>query len=80
MLCRDEWEIERSTLHFTKKLGHGNFGEVWEGIWNGTTQVAIKTLKTGNTYTHLHTHLQIRTYIMYTGRYACTLIRIRLNT
>lgn len=44
---RDEWEIERSTLKFTKKLGQGNFGEVWEGVWNGTTQVAIKTLKAG---------------------------------
>ncbi|CAI8047935.1 Tyrosine-protein kinase SRK3 (Fragment) [Geodia barretti] len=44
---RDEWEIERATLKFTRKLGHGNFGEVWEGLWNGTTQVAIKTLKTG---------------------------------
>ena len=46
-ISRDEWEIERSTLQFTKKLGHGNFGEVWEGMWNGTTQVAIKTLKPG---------------------------------
>lgn len=23
------------------------FGEVWKGTWNGTTQVAIKTLKAG---------------------------------
>ena len=45
--CRDEWEIDRSTLVFQKKLGQGNFGEVWSGIWNGTTPVAIKTLKAG---------------------------------
>ena len=44
---RDEWEIERSTLQFQKKLGQGNFGEVWSGMWNESTLVAIKTLKTG---------------------------------
>ena len=55
---RDEWEIERNTLKFTRKLGHGNFGEVWEGEWNGTTQVAIKTLKTG-VYTYMHTHMYL---------------------
>ena len=47
LLSRDEWEIDRSTLVFQKKLGQGNFGEVWAGIWNATTPVAIKTLKTG---------------------------------
>ena len=46
---RDEWEIDRSTLQFNKKLGQGNFGEVWSGLWNQTTPVAIKTLKPGNT-------------------------------
>ena len=49
-LFRDEWEIDRSTLQFQKKLGAGNFGEVWSGMWNGTTPVAIKTLKTGMQY------------------------------
>ncbi|CAB4061622.1 FRK [Lepeophtheirus salmonis] len=43
---RDQWEIERSSLKFNRKLGHGQFGEVWEGLWNNTTPVAIKTLKT----------------------------------
>lgn len=28
-------------------MGHGQFGEVWEGLWNNTTPVAIKTLKPG---------------------------------
>ncbi|KAG5881596.1 hypothetical protein JTB14_031070 [Gonioctena quinquepunctata] len=44
---RDQWEIERSSLKFIRKLGHGQFGEVWEGMWNNTTAVAIKTLKPG---------------------------------
>lgn len=44
---RDQWEIERSSLKFIRKLGHGQFGEVWEGMWNNTTPVAIKTLKPG---------------------------------
>jgi serine/threonine protein kinase len=49
---KDMWEIPRETLQFKKKLGSGQFGDVWEGLWNhtlgfGTRQVAIKTLKTG---------------------------------
>ena len=40
-------EIERKSIHFAKKLGAGQFGEVWVGIWNGTTEVAVKTLKPG---------------------------------
>ena len=44
---RDEWEIERKTLKMNKKLGQGNFGEVWSGLWNDSTPVAIKTLKPG---------------------------------
>lgn len=41
----DLWEIPRDTLRLIKRLGQGNFGEVWEGMWNDTTPVAIKTLK-----------------------------------
>ena len=44
---RDQWEIDRSSLKFVRKLGQGQFGEVWEGLWNNTTPVAIKTLKPG---------------------------------
>ena len=43
----DKWEINRSELTFKTRLGAGNFGEVWEGLWNKTTKVAIKTLKEG---------------------------------
>uniref|UniRef100_A0A8D9BT61 non-specific protein-tyrosine kinase n=1 Tax=Cacopsylla melanoneura TaxID=428564 RepID=A0A8D9BT61_9HEMI len=44
---RDQWEIDRTSLKFVRKLGSGQFGEVWEGLWNNTTPVAIKTLKMG---------------------------------
>ena len=30
-----------------RRLGAGQFGEVWEGLWNKTTSVAVKTLKPG---------------------------------
>ncbi|XP_052443187.1 tyrosine-protein kinase SRK2 [Carassius gibelio] len=43
----DQWEIPRSSLKLLKKLGAGQFGEVFEGIWNGSTAVAVKTLKPG---------------------------------
>ncbi|XP_031630743.1 tyrosine-protein kinase Src42A isoform X2 [Contarinia nasturtii] len=44
---RDQWEIDRGSLKFVRKLGSGQFGDVWEGLWNNTTPVAIKTLKSG---------------------------------
>lgn len=43
----DQWEIDRNSLRFVKKLGSGQFGDVWEGLWNNSTPVAIKTLKSG---------------------------------
>lgn len=57
----DHWEIKRSSLQLLKKLGAGQFGEVFEGIWNDTTAVAVKTLKPG-TYTNrdkMDTHIYI---------------------
>ncbi|XP_026686139.1 tyrosine-protein kinase Src64B [Diaphorina citri] len=30
---RDSWEIDRSEIVLIKKLGQGNFGEVWYGKW-----------------------------------------------
>ena len=40
-------EIDRNDLEFRKELGGGNFGKVYHGIYRGSTEVAIKTLKTG---------------------------------
>ena len=31
-----------------RKLGSGQFGEVWEGLWNNHTPVAVKSLKEGS--------------------------------
>lgn len=43
----DQWEIDRKSVQLLKRLGSGQFGEVWEGLWNNTTPVAVKTLKPG---------------------------------
>ncbi|XP_070557162.1 tyrosine-protein kinase yes-like [Ptychodera flava] len=44
----DKWEIPRESLTLVKKLGAGQFGEVWQGMWNNVTKVAVKTLKPGS--------------------------------
>ena len=41
------WEIDRKFIRLAKKLGTGQSGEVRMGIWNGTTEVAVKIFKTG---------------------------------
>ncbi|XP_049613892.1 tyrosine-protein kinase FRK [Syngnathus scovelli] len=43
----DQWEIDRNSIKLLHKLGAGQFGEVYEGLWNDTTAVAVKTLKPG---------------------------------
>ena len=42
---QESWEIDRKSIRFIRKLGAGLFSEVWQGIWNDTTEVAVKTLK-----------------------------------
>lgn len=44
----DQWEIDRKSVQLLKRLGSGQFGEVWEGLWNNTTSVAVKTLRPGS--------------------------------
>ncbi|XP_041828665.1 tyrosine-protein kinase Lck [Melanotaenia boesemani] len=44
---QDEWEIPRESLKLERKLGAGQFGEVWMGIYNNDRKVAIKNLKMG---------------------------------
>ena len=45
--ANEAWEIDRKSIHLVKKLGAGRFGEVWMGIWNNTTEVAVKALEPG---------------------------------
>ena len=45
--ANDEWEIDRRQIRLIRRLGAGRFGEVWEGQWNNSTPVAVKTLKPG---------------------------------
>ncbi|MGH0160175.1 UNVERIFIED_CONTAM: hypothetical protein FKN15_058408 [Acipenser sinensis] len=45
---QDEWEIPRETLKMVKKLGAGQFGEVWMGYYKSNQKVAIKSLKEGS--------------------------------
>ena len=43
----EEWEIDRKQIRLFGRLGAGRFGEVWKGLWNTTTSVAVKTLMPG---------------------------------
>ncbi|XP_034497114.1 tyrosine-protein kinase Srms isoform X2 [Ailuropoda melanoleuca] len=42
---QDKWERPRSEFALRRKLGEGYFGEVWEGLWLGSTPVAVKVIK-----------------------------------
>ena len=44
---RDQYEIPKSQIQLLRKLGAGNFGEVWKGSWQNRVDVAVKTLKPG---------------------------------
>ena len=41
----ENWEIDRRQIRITKKLMSDEFVEVWEGLWNGRTPVAVKVPK-----------------------------------
>ncbi|XP_062849605.1 tyrosine-protein kinase Lyn-like [Trichomycterus rosablanca] len=43
----DVWEISKENLQMVKRLGAGQFGEVWMAEYKNTTKVAVKTLKPG---------------------------------
>ena len=37
-----------SDIEILKKIGTGNFGEVYKGVWQGTTPVALERLRESN--------------------------------
>ncbi|XP_075294468.1 tyrosine-protein kinase HCK [Opisthocomus hoazin] len=46
---KDAWEIPRESLRLERKLGAGQFGEVWMATYNKHTKVAVKTMRPGST-------------------------------
>ncbi|XP_002730654.1 tyrosine-protein kinase fyna-like [Saccoglossus kowalevskii] len=46
-LGHDKWEIPRESLTLINILGSGTFADVWKGLWNQTTKVAVKQIKPG---------------------------------
>ncbi|NXH13829.1 HCK kinase, partial [Bucco capensis] len=45
---KDAWEIPRESLRLERKLGAGQFGEVWMATYEQHTKVAVKTMKPGS--------------------------------
>eukprot|EP01099_Mayorella_cantabrigiensis_P000303 TRINITY_DN1142_c0_g1_i1.p1 TRINITY_DN1142_c0_g1~~TRINITY_DN1142_c0_g1_i1.p1 ORF type:complete len:531 (-),score=145.55 TRINITY_DN1142_c0_g1_i1:442-1884(-) len=45
---RQTWVIPESEIERIETIGQGQFGSVYKGIWKGTTEVAVKELKTQN--------------------------------
>lgn len=46
----DKWEMERTDITMKHKLGGGQYGEVYEGVWKKyNLTVAVKTLKVKKT-------------------------------
>uniref|UniRef100_A0AC34FHA0 Tyrosine-protein kinase n=1 Tax=Panagrolaimus sp. ES5 TaxID=591445 RepID=A0AC34FHA0_9BILA len=45
---KNNWEIPRAELQMIEKIGTGNFGAVYAGLWRKKVEVAIKTLKHGS--------------------------------
>lgn len=60
----DKWEMERTDITMKHKLGGGQYGEVYVGVWKKyNLTVAVKTLKVsrlrGGTSMVLQHHLQV---------------------
>ncbi|XP_066300499.1 uncharacterized protein [Branchiostoma lanceolatum] len=39
------WEISRENIKLLRKIGQGNFGDVFQGLWKENVEVAVKTAK-----------------------------------
>lgn len=44
-----QWQLLPDMLQLTDKIGEGNFGDVWRGIYGGDKPVAVKSLKLDHT-------------------------------
>ena len=49
-IAKDKLEIDRSSIKLQRRLGAGQFGEVWQGLWDGTTNVAVRSVKPGTLF------------------------------
>lgn len=47
----EKWTIDRQAIQMLKKIGTGEMGEVWQGLWNSKFEVAIRTSKPGSSVT-----------------------------
>ncbi|XP_069777630.1 tyrosine-protein kinase SRK2-like isoform X2 [Narcine bancroftii] len=45
----DKWERPKEEFTLVKRIGIGNYGEVWKATWNNNVPVAIKMLKSDDT-------------------------------
>ena len=48
----EDLEVSKESVRLIRKLGVGRFGEIWQGMWNNTTPVAVKMLNVGSTGLH----------------------------
>ena len=39
---KDECEIEKQSIALKKKIGEGDFGHIWEGLWNQSTPIIVE--------------------------------------
>lgn len=44
----ERYEVPMSSFRKVRKIGSGQYGDVYEGLWNNSTKVAIKCLKSGS--------------------------------
>lgn len=56
----DHWERKQAEFQLKKRIGYGQFGEVWLGSWNeATPEVAVKKLKPKTTRASLEHEFNI---------------------
>ena len=63
---KNKWEIERTSIVLRKRLGTREFGEMWEGLWKGTTPVTVKVPRPGSkSMTHFLSEMYIMTKLQH---------------